>query len=171
MRFEKTGDGAHKQRQDLVDRITEALSVHASVEEEIFYPAARRSIADAGDDVLEALEEHHLVKLTLAELEAMDPSHERYGAKVAVLIENVRHHVKEEEGDLFPTVRKALEPSTLRELGAELIAAKRTAPTRPHPEAPDTPPGNLVAQVLTAPLDATANLNKATARRIRDLVT
>jgi hemerythrin superfamily protein len=170
VRFEKTGDGAHKQRQDLVERITEALSIHASVEEEIFYPAARRSIADAGDDVLEALEEHHLVKLTLAELEAMDPSHERYGAKVAVLIENVRHHVKEEEGDLFPTVRKALDPSKLRAIGAELVAAKRTAPTRPHPEAPDTPPGNLVAQVLTAPLDATANLNKAAARRIRDLV-
>jgi hypothetical protein len=121
--------------------------------------------------VLEALEEHHLVKLTLAELETMDPSHERYGAKVAVLIENVRHHVKEEEGDLFPTVRKALDPSKLHEIGAELIAAKRTAPTRPHPEAPDTPPGNLVAQVLTAPLDATANLNRAAARRIRDIVT
>jgi hemerythrin superfamily protein len=170
VRFEKTGDGAHKQRQELVERITEALSIHASVEEEIFYPAARQSIANAGDDVLEALEEHHLVKLTLAELEVMDPSHERYGAKVAVLIENVRHHVKEEEGDLFPTVRKALDPSKLREIGAELVAAKRTAPTRPHPEAPDTPPGNLVAQVLTAPLDATANLNKAAARRIRDLV-
>ena len=131
VRFEKTGDGAHKQREELVDRIMEALAVHASVEEEIFYPAARRSVAAAGDDVLEALEEHHLVKLTLAELEAMDPSHERYGAKVAVLIENVRHHVKEEEGNLFPTVRKAVEPSTLREIGAELIAAKRTAPTRP----------------------------------------
>ena len=73
-RFEKTGDGAHKRRQDLVQRITEALSVHASIEEEIFYPAARRSVADAADDVLEALEEHHLVKLTLAELEMMDPA-------------------------------------------------------------------------------------------------
>ena len=169
-RFEKSGDGAHKQRQGLVERITEALSVHASIEEEIFYPAVRRSVADVGDDVLEALEEHHLVKLTLAELETMDPSHERYGAKVTVLIENVRHHVEEEEGELFPAVRKALEPSQLRTIGDELAAAKRTAPTRPHPEAPDTPPGNVVAQVLTAPLDAAANINKAAARRIRDVV-
>ena len=169
-RFEKTGDRAHKQRQGLVQRITEALSVHASIEEEIFYPAVRRSVDDAGDDVLEALEEHHLVKLTLAELETMDPSHERYGAKVTVLIENVRHHVEEEEGELFPTVRDALDPAQLRAIGDELAAAKRTAPTRPHPEAPDTPPGNIVAQVLTAPLDAAANINKAAARRIRDVV-
>ena len=170
-RFEKTGDGAHKRRQQLVQRIIEALSVHASIEEEIFYPAIRRDVDDAGDDVLEALEEHHLVKLTLAELEAMDPGHERYGAKVTVLIENVRHHVEEEEGQLFPTVRQSLDAATLRDLGDELVAAKRTAPTRPHPEAPDTPPGNIVAQVLTAPLDVAANLNKAAARRVRDIVT
>jgi hemerythrin superfamily protein len=170
-RFEKTGDGAHKRRQQLVQRMTEALSVHASIEEEVFYPAIRQRIDDAGDDVLEALEEHHLVKLTLAELEMLDPAHERYGAKVTVLIENVRHHVEEEEGQLFPTVRKALDAAMLRDLGDELVAAKRTAPTRPHPEAPDTPPGNIVAQVLTAPLDAAANLNKAAARRVRDIVT
>ncbi|MET0459284.1 MAG: hemerythrin domain-containing protein [Ilumatobacteraceae bacterium] len=170
VRFEKTGAGAHKRRQGIVERITEALSVHASVEEEIFYPAARRFVADATDDVLEALEEHHLVKVTLAELETMDPSNERYGAKVTVLIENVRHHVEEEEGELFPTVRTALTKSQLSEIGDELADAKRTAPKRPHPEAPDTPPGNIVAQVLTAPLDAAANLNKAAARRIRDVV-
>ena len=122
------------------------LSVHASIEEEIFYPAARRSRRDAGDEVLEALEEHHLVKLTLAELEPMDPAHERYAAKVTVLIENVRHHVEEEEGQLFPAVRKSLDTKQLREIGGELVAAKHTAPTRPHPEAPDTPPGNIVAQ-------------------------
>jgi hemerythrin superfamily protein len=169
-RFEQTGDRAHKQRQDLVRRIIEALSVHASIEEEIFYPAARRLVADAGDDVLEALEEHHLVRLTLAELETMDPSHERYSAKVAVLMENVRHHVEEEEGKLFPTIRKAAQPAQLRELGDQLVGAKGTAPTRPHPEAPDTPPGNIVAQVLTAPLDAAANLNKAAARGVRKIV-
>jgi hemerythrin superfamily protein len=171
VRFEKAGSGAHKRRQDLVRRISEALSVHASIEEEIFYPAARSSVPDAGDEVLEALEEHHLVKVTLAELAVMDPAHERYGAKVTVLIESVRHHVEEEEGELFPAVRKALDPTRLREIGAALAAAKRTAPTRPHPEAPDTPPGNLVAQVLTAPLDAAANLTEAAARRVRNAVT
>jgi len=122
-RFERTGDGARKERQDLVDRITEALSIHASIEEEIFYPAARRAVADDDHDVLEALEEHHLVKLTLAELQTMDPAHERFGAKVTVLIENVRHHVEEEEGELFPRVRSALDDGQLGEIGQELVAA------------------------------------------------
>ena len=129
----RSSDGAHKQRQDLVQRITEALSVHASIEEEIFYPAARRAVADATGDVLEALEEHHLVKLTLAELEMMDPSHERYGAKVTVLIENVRHHVEEEEGELFPTVRKALDPAQLR---ADRRRARRSQADRTDPAPP-----------------------------------
>jgi hemerythrin superfamily protein len=168
-RFEQTTDGARKRRHDLVRRISEALSVHASIEEEIFYPAARGAVSDV-DDVLEALEEHHLVKMTLAELQAMDPGHERYGAKVTVLIENVRHHVEEEEGEMFPAVRKELGTERLREIGAALEAAKRTAPTRPHPEAPDTPPGNVVAQVLTAPLDIAANLTDAAAQRVRDIV-
>ena len=88
-----------------------------------------------------------------------------------MLIENVRHHVEEEEGQLFPAVRKSLDTAQLREIGGELVAAKHTAPTRPHPEAPDTPPGNIVAQVLTAPFDAAANLNKAAAKRVRDIVT
>ena len=111
------------------------------------------------------------MKLTLAELETMDPGHERYGAKVTVLIENVRHHVEEEEGSCSPPSERPSTRRQLREIGDELVAAKRTAPTRPHPEAPDTPPGNIVAQVLTAPLDAAANLNKAAARRVRDIVT
>lgn len=167
-RFEKTGPRAHKRRQELVQRMTEALAIHASIEEEIFYPAARDVVDD--DGVLEALEEHHLVKITLAELETMDPGHERYGAKVTVLIESIRHHVKEEEDELFPDVRKRLDAGQLRALGERLEAAKRTAPTRPHPEAPDTPPGNIVAQVLTAPLDVAANLNKAASRRVREIV-
>jgi hypothetical protein len=100
----------------------------------------------------------------------MDPSRERYEAKATVLIEDVRHHVEEEEDEFFPTVRRALDTAQVRAIGDELAAAERTAPTRPHPEAPDTPPDNIVAQVLTAPLDAAANLHKAAARRIRDVV-
>ena len=128
VRFEKTGAGARKRRGELVERITQALSVHAFIEEEILYPAIRRSVADAGDDVLEALEEHHLVKLTLAELETMDPSHERYGAKVTVLIENVRHHVAEEEGELFPrSETRSTEISSVRS------ASSSPQPSAPHP--------------------------------------
>jgi hypothetical protein len=94
--------------------------------------------------VLESLEEHLIVKWELAALADLDPSDERYDAKVTVLIENVRHHVKEEESEFFPKLRNALR-SELLELGEALERAKKTAPTRPHPMLPDEPPGNLVA--------------------------
>jgi hemerythrin superfamily protein len=170
-RFEATGPRAQKERADLVGRIIEALSVHAAIEETVFYPAVRAELAEQNDQVLEALEEHHVVKWTLSELEDLNPDDERYAAKVTVLIESVRHHVDEEEHELFPAVRAALRPQRLRELGAELVAARPTAPTRPHPRSPDTPPGNLVAQAMVAPFDAAASMSKATARRVRALVT
>ena len=170
-RFEQTGPGARKRRGQLVSKMVHELSKHAGLEEQIFYPVVRARLPAVEQDVLEALEEHHLVEITLSELERMDPSHERYGAKVQVLIESVRHHVKEEERELFPKVRKAIPAAELRELGQQLTAAKPSAPTRPHPEAPDTPPGNIVAQALTAPFDAAADLTEAAARRVRNIVT
>src|SRR5438067_13903268 len=97
-KFEKTGPNAHKTKQDLVEKIIEELSVHAAVEEQVLYQAARQAVPDAADQVLEALEEHHVVKWTPSELAGMDPADERYAAKVTVLIEAVRHHVEEEEG-------------------------------------------------------------------------
>ena len=66
--------------------------------------------------------------------------------------------MKEEEGDLFPKVRKAMTRNELADLGARMEEAKMTAPTRPHPRAPDTPPGNLVAGPMAAVMDAGKNL-------------
>ncbi|HSH60805.1 MAG TPA: hemerythrin domain-containing protein, partial [Acidimicrobiales bacterium] len=106
--FEKSDSSDTSARRKLVDQIIEELSVHASIEEQVFYPAVREDVPDAEDEVLEGLEEHHIVKWTLSELEDMDPSHERFEAKVTVLMEGVRHHVEEEESELFPEVRKAL---------------------------------------------------------------
>ena len=102
---------------------------------------------------LESLEEHHIVKWVLSELERMDPEDERFDAKVTVLIENVRHHVKEEEGEYFPAVRDELGRKALTELGDAMVSAKKTAPTRPHPRSPDTPPGNLVAGTAAGVVD------------------
>ena len=170
-RFEGLGSGARKRRQQLVDKIIESLSMHAAIEEQVLYPAARREVPATNDEVLEALEEHHIVKWTLSELEGLDADDERFVAKVTVLIESVRHHVEEEEHELFPQLRKALGAARLRELGAELTTAKRTAPKRPHPRSPDTPPGNIIAQAVTAPFDAVAGLTSATAERVRDIVT
>jgi hemerythrin superfamily protein len=131
--FEKLGDGALEKKQQTVSKIIEALSVHAAIEEAVFYPAVRSEVPDTDDDILEAVEEHHIVKWVLAELDSLTPQDERYDAKVTVLIENVRHHVEEEESELFPEVRSALGRKRLAELGADLEEAKKS-PTKPLPK-------------------------------------
>ena len=138
--FEDTTARAHKKRNDLVGKMIRELSQHAAIEEQFFYPLIRRAVSDLDDMVLEALEEHHVVKWTLSELDGMDASDERFGAKVTVLMESVRHHVKEEERELFPAVKSAVSRDSLQEMGRILEDAKQTAPTRPHPMTPDEPP-------------------------------
>jgi hemerythrin superfamily protein len=152
-RFEKAGDRAHVEKRQIVDRIIEELSVHASIEEQLFYPVARGTVPETEDITLESLEEHHVVKWLLSELADMDPKHERFDAKVTVLIENVRHHVEEEESEFFPKIRHGLGRTALAELGEAMADAKKTAPTHPHPRADDTPPGNSVAGTIAGVID------------------
>src|SRR5689334_23953333 len=131
--FERDADPAEKRR--VVDHVIEQLSVHAAVEEQILYPALRAKLDD-DSPVLEALEEHHAAKLFLSEIEKLPPTHERFDAKVMVLIESVRHHVEEEESELFDLLRAHFKATELDELGAAMEKAKATAPTRPHPFTP-----------------------------------
>jgi hypothetical protein len=165
-RFEKAGDGARKQKRKLVDEIIVALSRHASIEEQILYPWAREHIEDADAEVLEALEEHHVAKWLLWELEDLSPANERFDAKVTVLIENVRHHVKEEESDLFPDLRDVATRAELLELGDALREAKRHAPTRPHPRGADTPPGNVMTAPIASALDHARDVGREVVGRI-----
>jgi hemerythrin-like domain-containing protein len=165
-RFEKAGDGAFRSKRVLVDSMIEDLSRHAAIEELVFYSAVRREVTGAEKDVLEALEEHHLVKVSLRELEDLDASDERFGAKVTVLIEHVRHHVKEEEQELFPDVRDRLGARRLQELGDELRAAKPRVPTRPHPAAPDEPPGNALIGGAVAVVDHARTVGKRVVDRV-----
>jgi hemerythrin superfamily protein len=151
--YEGLGERAYKSKAKLAGRIISALSVHAAIEEQVFYPAVRAEVEDTNSDVLESIEEHHIVKWVLQEIKDTDPRDERFDAKMTVLIENVRHHVKEEEKDMFPRVRKALGRSRLNEIGEALEASRKLAPTDPHPRSPSTPPGNLVAAPLAKVLD------------------
>ncbi|MFF6787479.1 hemerythrin domain-containing protein [Streptomyces filamentosus] len=107
-RFEKTDDDEAAERRRIADEVIEELTVHAWIEEKIFYPAAREAAPDTKDHVLESIEEHHAVVWMLSETKDMDPGDERFKAKMTVLIEQVRHHVEEEEQDWFPDVRKAM---------------------------------------------------------------
>jgi hemerythrin superfamily protein len=151
--YEKLGARAYKSKQKTVASVIKALSVHAGIEEQVFYPVVRAEVEGANGEVLEAIEEHHIVKWVLNELQHLSPDAESYDAKVSVLMENVRHHVKEEERDLFPDVRKALGRKRLAEVGDALAAAKKLAPTSPHPRSPSTPPGNLVAAPVAKAVD------------------
>ena len=156
-RFEKAGARAHVEKREIVDRIIEALSTHAAIEEQCFYPVVRATVPDTEAIALESLEEHHIVKWVLSELETMSPEAERFDAKVTVLIENVRHHVKEEENDFFPKVRKELDRASLHDLGDVMAAAKKAAPTHPHPRSPDTPPGNVIVGTASGVADRIAD--------------
>src|SRR5690349_4054197 len=105
--FEGLKDGEKdEQKADCVGQICKALTVHATIEEEIFYPAAREALEE--QDLLDEAEvEHAGVKQLVGELENMSPGDELYDAKVTVLAEYVKHHVKEEEGQMFPKVKRA----------------------------------------------------------------
>ena len=129
--LEKAGGRAFKTKRKLADQVIEELTTHAYIEETVFYPAARKGAPDTAGHVLESIEEHHVVVWMLSELAGMDPADERFTAKVTVLIENVRHHVKEEEQDFFPEVRKAMDRKALQQLGEEMAAAKSQAPRDP----------------------------------------
>jgi hemerythrin-like domain-containing protein len=152
-RYEKAGDRAFAEKRKLADQIVEALSKHAAIEEQVFYPVARATVPGTEDIALESLEEHHIVKWVLSELDGMDPAAERFDAKMTVLIENVRHHVKEEEQEFFPKVRAELDRNALAEVGKAMEAARELAPSHPHPRSPDTPPGNLAAAAGASVVD------------------
>jgi hemerythrin superfamily protein len=127
--FEGAGDRAFKTKRDIVDRITEELTVHSEMEEQVLYPTAKEEIKEAEENVLESFEEHAVVEDLLEELNGMDAGEENFDAKVTVLIENVRHHIEEEEGELFPKIRKALGDERVEQLGQRMqeIKARYTA--------------------------------------------
>jgi hemerythrin superfamily protein len=115
----------HDKREMIVDEIIAALTVHATIEEEIFYPAVKKARADhIKDEVREAYEEHAQIKVLLAALGKLTPEDDSYDAKVKVLKEDVEHHVKEEEGEMFPDAEKILGKERLEILGNQLTKRK-----------------------------------------------
>lgn len=108
-KLEKADRGERKQK--LFTQIADKLAVHASIEEEAFYPAVRAKRTE--DILLESLEEHLGIKRVLADLIDLDASDETFEAKTKVLQEQVEHHVGEEEDELFPKVKKIFDEETL----------------------------------------------------------
>jgi iron-sulfur cluster repair protein YtfE (RIC family) len=110
---------------------------HATIEEEIFYPAVKKARSEhVKDEVREGYEEHRQIKSLLAQISNITPADETYDMKLKVLKEDVEHHVKDEEGEMFPDAKKFLDESRLVELGTQLEARKQQleAPIVPKSE-------------------------------------
>lgn len=124
---DELGEKAFAARAKLFTQIDEELTLHTKVEEEIFYPAFKektKAWSEQRDEVLESYEEHAGAKELIAKLEGLHPKDETYKAKLSVLGEEINHHVKEEEGTLFPMARKLLSEAELDRLGARIADMK-----------------------------------------------
>ncbi|MGW1273463.1 hemerythrin domain-containing protein [Streptomyces sp. NPDC002491] len=130
------------QRRELADRLTMELIRHSVAEEEYLYPTVRRYV-DGGDDLADKeLADHAEVERMLKELEGLRPGDGRFDSLLMGLKDSVTAHVRDEENQLFPMLADVCSADALEKLGEKVRSAKRHAPTRPHPAAPDTPPAN-----------------------------
>jgi len=152
--FRQFQQGNGRNRQRIAEQIIEELSRHAAMEEQLVYPLLRARDPKHEDAVLEALEEHHVAKATLLELDKMSVDDERYEAKMTVLCESIRHHIKEEETELLPRLARVTSDDERKYLAEAADKVKEAAPSHPHPMAPDTPPGNVIAGLLAKVMDA-----------------
>ncbi len=145
--------GSEAGQEEVARKIIEELSVHAAIEEQVLYPTVRRELPD-GDALAEhSLEEHQEVKETLAQIESVGPGSAEAASLLTGLRSSFREHVQEEESQMFPKLRESLSSETIQAMGDAMAKAKKLAPTHPHPKAPSTPPGNVVAGPAAAVAD------------------
>jgi hemerythrin superfamily protein len=119
------------QKVKIRDQVVKHLSVHAYIEETVFYPATEKAQQGTEEMVKEALEEHSKARESLRKLTTLDPEDSDFDAEMRHLITDVRHHVEEEENDMFPKVSEVLSSKELSELGDRLEQAKAEAPESP----------------------------------------
>ncbi len=136
----------------LFRHITREMVIHEVAEEEVLYPAVRRWV-DGGEALAEArIEEESEGETLLATMEHMDPHTEEFGSLLRQLRDAVLAHAAKEETEVFPALERSA-ADRLDALGAAYRAAKSVAPTRPHPNAPNTPPGNVIVGIPAAIVD------------------
>ncbi len=145
--------GSDSQRRGVVEIAVRELSKHAALEELMVYPLAKKVLPDGEKLIDEHLAEHMSVKKTLTALDKLSEGDEQTDGLMAELQREIKQHVREEEGELMPKLRGAVDEQALQELGQALDKAKQTAPTRPHPHAPDQPPGLALAGPVAAIYD------------------
>jgi hypothetical protein len=145
-------------RKDLADQVTIELVRHSVAEEVLVYPQVEEKVS--AEEAEHAREEHAEAEETLARLEKLDADDPGFDDELATLMEEIRHHIKDEEGQMFAHMRQVIDPEELRKLGSRVEAFKKVAPTRPHPHVPNEPLPRLAAGPAASLFD-----------RMRDLAT
>src|SRR5688500_7092685 len=118
-KLDKTTERGVKTREELFTKLKSEMTIHETIEEEIFYPALKEH-PKAKELVLEGYEEHHVVDLIMGEISQTPYEDETWGAKFSVMKENVEHHIEEEEGEMFKQARQVFSKSELEELGTRM---------------------------------------------------
>lgn len=149
----ESGAGTPEHRKDLADHVVAELVRHSVAEEQFMYPAARKHLSHGDELADHEIEEHAKAEEIMKDLEGCEATDPRFDQLVGQLVADVRHHIEEEEDDLLPKLNAACSAEELVSLGEKVEAAKKVAPTRPHPAAPDRPPANLVLAPGTAFID------------------
>ncbi len=151
-------DEAKKRRKDVTDQVTIELVRHSVAEEVLVYPKVAKRVS--AEEVEHARKEHAEAEETLARLEKLDADDPGFDDELATLMQEIRHHIEDEEGQMFAHMRQVIDQDELRKLGARVEAFKKVAPTHPHPNVPNT----AVARTLAGPAASLFD-------RMRDLAT
>jgi hemerythrin superfamily protein len=142
-------------RQELIRTLVRELSIHDTVEKQVLYPVIRRQVPKGDRLADKALSEHQRVEELLASIDRAQSEGRFYERQLVSLITKVRQHIQEEEETIFPPLRKAVSRQFLLQMRDELDKAKRIAPTRPHPAAPNSALGTTLVGIGAAVVDRT----------------
>jgi hemerythrin superfamily protein len=149
---------AKERRKAVTEQVTIELVRHSVAEEVLVYPKVEDKVSE--EEVEHAREEHAQAEETLARLEKLDSDDPAFDDELATLMAEIRHHIEDEEGEMFAHMRQVIDADELRKLGTRVEAFKKVAPTRPHPNVPNTPLARTAAGPAASLFD-----------RMRDLAT
>jgi Hemerythrin HHE cation binding domain len=151
-------DEAKSRRKDLTDQVTIELVRHSVAEEVLVYPQVEKKVS--AEEAEHARKEHAEAEESLHRLEKLDADSPAFDDELATLMAEIRHHIEDEEGQMFAHMRQAIDADELRKLGGRVEAFKKVAPTRPHPNVPNEPLPRIAAGPAASLFD-----------RMRDLAT
>jgi hemerythrin-like domain-containing protein len=149
-------DEAKARRKDLADQVTIELVRHSVAEEVLVYPQVEKKVSK--QEAEHAREEHAEAEETLKRLEKLDADDPAFDDELATLMGEIRHHIEDEEGEMFAHMRQVIDADELRALGTRVEAFKKVAPTRPHPEVPNEPLPRLAAGPAASVFDRMRDL-------------